>query len=168
MSNQLLSHEISVLHSSLKTFTKRFTNDYDEALDLVQDTILKALMNQEKFREERNLRGWLFTIMRNIFINKYQKARRVRAFHEHTKELFFNCGIKDAHTFNDPASNLEYHEMWNTVNSLNNELLIPLKLYACGYKYHEIAKNQGIALGTVKNRIFKARQEIKKKLAEST
>jgi RNA polymerase sigma factor (sigma-70 family) len=164
MSDLDLSNQISSLHASLRTFTRKFTNDQDESLDLVQDTILKALTYKEKFRENTNLKGWLFTIMRNTFINNYRKTKRFKSVQHDSKE-FLSRGIADNSTFNNPASNFEYHDIWKHVHSLSDDLLIPFKLYTSGYKYHEIAEDQDLPIGTVKNRIFHARKEIKKKLA---
>ena len=65
------STQVSSLRPMLRTFTRRFTNDREESQDLVQDTILKALTYREKFRDDTNLKGWLFTIMRNTF-KKYK------------------------------------------------------------------------------------------------
>ena len=163
MSTIEFNHQISSLHPILRAFTRRFTSDRDESLDLVQDTILKALTYRDKFREDTNLRGWLFTIMRNIFINNYRKNQRAKTSHDNTKELYF-LNVEDTHTFNGPATNFEYHDMWSHVNSLRDELLIPFTMHTSGYKYHEIAEQQNIPIGTVKNRIFTARKEIQKKL----
>lgn len=157
------THQIASLRGSLQTFTRRFTTDKEESLDLVQDTILKALMYRDKFREDTNLKGWLFTIMRNTFINNYRKNQRSRTSHDTTKELYF-LNIEDTHTFNLPDGNYEYKDIWNNVNELKEELLVPFKMHASGYKYHEIAEHLNIPIGTVKNRIFHARQEIQKKL----
>lgn len=147
----------------LRAFTRRFTSDHDESLDLVQDTILKALTYKDKFRENTNLRGWLFTIMRNTFINNYRKNKRAKTLHDPTRELYF-LNVEDTHTFNKPLSNVEYHDVLTHVNSLREELYIPFNMHNAGYKYHEIAKHQNIPIGTVKNRIFHARKEIQKKL----
>jgi len=157
------SRQISSLHSVLRAFTRRFTSDRDESLDLVQDTMLKALTYKDKFREETNLKGWLFTIMRNTFINNYRKNKRAKTSLDSTKELFF-LNVEDTHTFNRPASTFEYNDLWSHVNSLRDELLIPFKIYTSGFKYYEIAEHQKIPIGTVKNRIHKARKEIQKKM----
>ena len=165
MSTIELSQQISRLHPTLRALTRRFTSDRDESLDLVQDTILKALTYREKFREDTNLKGWLFTIMRNTFINSYRKNKRAKTSRDNSKELYF-LNVEDTHTFNKPAASFEYHDIWSHVNSLHDELLIPFKMHTAGYRYHEIAKHQNIPIGTVKNRIFHARKEIQKKLAE--
>jgi RNA polymerase sigma-70 factor (ECF subfamily) len=158
------SYQIAGLRSTLKTFTRRFTNDSEESSDLVQDTILKALMYRDKFREDTNLKGWLFTIMRNTFINNYRKNQRAKTSHDDTKELYF-LNVADDHTFNLPDSRFEFKDVWNHIESLKEEYLVPFKMHTTGYKYHEIAEHLNIPIGTVKNRIFHARKEIQKKLA---
>jgi RNA polymerase sigma factor (sigma-70 family) len=158
------SHQVAGLRPTLRTFTRRFTSDRDESLDLVQDTILKALLYRDKFRKDTNLKGWLFTIMRNTYINNYRKHQRAKTSHDNTKELYF-LHVEDEHTFNKPERSLEFKEVWRNVNALRDELLTPFKMHTTGYKYHEIANHLNIPIGTVKNRIFHARKEIQKKLA---
>jgi RNA polymerase sigma factor (sigma-70 family) len=158
-----LTNEITSLRSTLKTFTRRFTNDREESSDLVQDTILKALLYKDKFTQDTNLKGWLFTIMRNTFINNYRKNQKARTSHDTTKELYY-LNVEDTHTFNSPGSRYEYDDIWKNVNELKDELLIPFKMHTSGYKYHEIAEHLDLPIGTVKNRIFHARKEIQKKL----
>jgi len=155
--------QLATLRPTLRTFTYRFTTDRDESLDLVQDTILKALTYRDKFKEDTNLKGWLFTIMRNTYINSYRKNQRAKTSNDTTKELYF-LNVEDTHTFNRPEGSLEFKEVWRNVNELKDELLKPFKMHATGYKYHEIAEHLNIPIGTVKNRIFHARKEIQKKL----
>ena len=157
------SYQVSSLRPMLRTFTRRFTNDREESQDLVQDTILKALTYREKFRDDTNLKGWLFTIMRNTFINNYRKNQRAKTSNDTTKELYF-LNVEDTHTFNRPQESIEFKEVWKNVNNMKDELLIPFRMHATGYKYQEIAKHLNIPIGTVKNRIFHARKEIQKKL----
>jgi len=157
------SHQIACLRGILKDFTRKFTSDKDESHDLVQDTMLKALIYRDKFRENTNLKGWLFTIMRNTFINNYRKNRRTRKVSDQAKEFIFQSK-EDEHTFSRPHESLEYIDIWNNVDDLREELRAPFKMNCTGYKYQEIADHLGIPLGTVKNRIFHARKEIQKKL----
>ena len=158
------THQLAGMRSTLQSFTRRFTHDRDESLDLVQDTILKALTYRDKFREDTNLKGWLFTIMRNTFINNYRKGQRAKTSRDNTKELYF-LNVEDTHTFNKPETNFEYKDIWKNINELRDELLVPFKMHTSGYKYHEIAEHLNIPIGTVKNRIFHARKEIQQKLA---
>ncbi|CAN5238310.1 RNA polymerase sigma factor [soil metagenome] len=154
---------ITELRPMLRSLTYRFTSNKEESQDLVQDTILKALTYRDKFRSDTNLKGWLFTIMRNTFINNYRKNQREKTTHDTTKELYV-LNVEDESTFNKPGGSLEFKEVWRNMNSIKDELLIPFKMHATGYKYHEIAEHLKIPIGTVKNRIFHARKEIQKKL----
>jgi RNA polymerase sigma factor (sigma-70 family) len=156
--------KLAQMRPELRMFTRRFTRDREESLDLVQDTILKALTYRSKFREDTNLKGWLFTIMRNTFINNYRKNQKAKTNFDSTKDLYY-LNVEDKHTFNRPAESMEFKEVWRNVNNVKDELLIPFKMYTTGYKYEEIAQHLNIPIGTVKNRIFHARKEIQKSLA---
>ena len=156
-------HKIASLKETLELFTKRFTKDQEESEDLVQDTILKALTYRDKFKQNTNLKGWLYTIMRNTFINNYRRSQRVRTTLDDTKESYY-LNVPDNYTFNTPDGNYEYKDINKCVNEIREDLLIPFKMHTEGYKYHEIADKLHIPIGTVKNRIFHARKEIQKKL----
>lgn len=154
--------KVAGMHKVLELFTHRFTNDRDESLDLVQDTILKALMYKDRFKDDINLKGWLFIIMRNTFINNFRKARGIKTVSDTTD--FHILNVKDDNTFNSPESKYEYEDVWKNVHEVREDLIVPFKMHLSGYKYHEIAKQLKIPVGTVKNRIFNARKEIQKKL----
>lgn len=154
-----LSLEIVNLRSTLHALTRRFTSNPDESLDLLQETILRALRYKNNFREGTNLKGWLFTIMRNTFINEYRKDQKARSYYSYTSKASDTTQRTSAF---DPV---EFADIWKQVDALPEELMIPFKMHISGYKYQEIADHQGIPLGTVKNRIFHARKEIQKKLA---
>lgn len=163
MTSSEFTTQIAGLQDTLKQFTYRFTKNMEESQDLVQDTLLRALTYKEKFRENTNLKGWLFTIMRNTFINNYRKAKIAKTTTDNTKDLYF-LNVADTHTFNRPEKLMEFKEIWNNVNVVREELKIPFKMYSTGYKYHEIAEHLNIPIGTVKNRIYHARKEIQKKM----
>jgi RNA polymerase sigma factor (sigma-70 family) len=156
--------QIANLRPTLRGFSHHFTRDKEECLDLVQDTLLKALTYRDSFRVGTNLKGWLFTIMRNTYINGYRKSKHERTLKDNTRELYF-LNVEDTHTFNRPSESLEFKEVWRSVNAVREELLIPFKMHATGYKYHEIAEHMKLPIGTIKNRIFHARKEIQKRLA---
>jgi RNA polymerase sigma-70 factor (ECF subfamily) len=157
------THQITGLRGTLTAFTRNFTRDHEERKDLVQDTILKALKYRDRFTADTNLKGWLFIIMRNTFINNYRQAQRRRTATDRTEALL-HLHVEDTYTFHRPAAAYEYADLWKNVHAIRDELLIPFKMYLSGYKYHEIAEHLQVPIGTVKNRIFSARKEIQKKL----
>ena len=157
------NHRIASLKDTLELFTRRFTKDQEESEDLIQDTVLKALTYRDKFKQNTNLKGWLYTIMRNTFINNYRKAQRAKTTHDDTKELYY-LNVADDYTFHSPDTSYEYEDIMNCVNDVKSDLLQPFRMHVDGYKYHEIADHLEIPIGTVKNRIFHARKEIQKKL----
>ena len=78
---KLMSHlefdtKLVNIHSSLKPAAYNLTRDITEAEDLIQETMVKAISNREKFREGTNLNAWMYTIMRNTFITKYNRTVR--------------------------------------------------------------------------------------------
>ena len=157
------NHQIIGLQPTLKLYTRRFTVDKEESEDLLQDTILKALSNKEKFTQNTNFKAWLYTIMKNTFINKYRKEAKARTQLDNTKDLYY-LNVADTHTFNSPGSGMEYREIMELMNELKDIYLIPFKMYFDGYKYHEISEEMNIPLGTVKTRIFYARQYLKDRM----
>ncbi|MCG8390537.1 MAG: RNA polymerase sigma factor [Cytophagales bacterium] len=158
--------QIAALHDTLYQFTRKLTQDQEESQDLVQETILKALTYRSKFRHNTNLKGWLYTIMRNTFINNYRRAQRFRTSLDDAHEAYL-LNVPDVHTFNVPDRNYEYKDMNERIDEIRKEFLVPFKMRSEGYKYREIAEQLNIPIGTVKNRIFQARKEIQEKLAAS-
>ena len=152
-----------LLRPELYRFTHKFTSDKEESWDLVQDTLLKALNNKAKYRKDVNLKGWLYTIMRNTYINQYRKAVRMKVS-KGAKTDWLCLNVEDKHTYSKPECVAQIKEVWATLNAIKTELSAPFKMYTSGHKYHEIAKCLHLPLGTVKNRIFQARQEIQKQL----
>ena len=85
------SYSLNKLSSSLKPFAMKLTRDVDDANDLLQDTMVKAFTNKDKFTEGTNLKAWMFTIMRNIFINNYRrKAKQNTIFDNSPNEFLLN------------------------------------------------------------------------------
>lgn len=154
--------EVCGLSPLLQSFSRRFTTDLEDSHDLVQDTVLKALTYKDKFSKETNLKGWLFTIMRNTYINQYRRRQKTQTFSESPPSTLLH--LEESYTHNMPQARMEFMEIWENVNDTPTELLIPFKMYTSGYKYEEIAIHLKIPLGTVKNRIFQARKEMQKKL----
>ena len=164
MSSGDFVYEIASMRPVLQDFSRRFTYDRDVALDLVQDTLLKALTYRSRYQTGTNLRGWLYTIMRNIFINNYRRAKRI-TFSSDPATEYKLLSLSDNHTFNRPTDAVEFKELWTSINNLRDDIRKPFKMYITGYKYHEIAEILAIPIGTVKNRIFHARHKMQHQVA---
>ncbi|MDR1115442.1 MAG: RNA polymerase sigma factor [Tannerella sp.] len=147
------------LEQKLNSFALKLTSDKDDAMDLLQETFLKAMTCRKQFEETSNLKAWTYTIMKNTFINNYRKKVLRKTTFDHTKDLFFLNQNKDVfHT--DPESAYNEKEINKEIDRLNSKLRIPFRMYMCGYKYDEIAQTLGIKVGTVKSRIFFTRKRL--------
>ncbi|RZK58585.1 MAG: RNA polymerase sigma factor [Pedobacter sp.] len=157
--NQLLNDH----SSSLKTFAFKFTRDVAVADDLFQDTMVKALRYVDQFKEGTNIKGWLFTIMRNTFINDYRKDVRKNAIITQEDEISSAHLMKSSST-NAAEGKFAMADIQRSLDKLPKCYYDPFIQYFEGYKYHEIAEDLGIPIGTVKTRIHMARQILKKQL----
>ncbi|MES2874079.1 MAG: sigma-70 family RNA polymerase sigma factor [Bacteroidota bacterium] len=148
---------------SLKMYALHFTHDTEDANDLVQDTMLKAISYYTKFREGTNIKAWLYTIMKNTFINNYKKMVRVSAFVVRADEIS-SANLMYSSTHNQGETKFVMDDLQNALKKLPDTYLVPFNMYFEGYKYHEIAEHLYLPIGTVKTRIHVARQLIKKYL----
>ena len=151
------------LQGNLFSFAYQLTNDRDEANDLLQDTTLKALNNQQKFIENTNFKGWIFTIMRNLFINNYRQQIRQATVIDHTEDLY-HLNLPQDSGLSTPEDSYELKEIMEVLNSLSDEFRTPFNMHISGYKYSEISKKLNIPLGTIKSRIFFARKHLRAQL----
>lgn len=153
------------MQASLFTFACRLTSDRSSAYDLVQDTTLKALDNESKYVENASFRGWVFTIMRNIFINNYRRQVRSATIIDTTTDLYHLNQCQES-GLSSPDTSYAAKEISKAINSFTNEYRQPFTMYLAGYKYGEIAERMGLPLGTIKSRIFFARKRLQKMLKE--
>ena len=156
---------LSLQENMMMNFALTLTANRNDAQDLMQDTTLKVLDNQEKFVDNVNFKGWVLTIMRNIFINNYHKIVRTQTVVDQDIDLY-NLDIMNDSGFDNPDGAYQIQEITSAIESLNEELKVPFSMFVSGYKYNEIAEALDVPLGTVKSRIFFARQELKKKLKD--
>ena len=153
------------LRKNMMNFALSLTSNYDEAEDLTQETTLKVLDNQDKFTENTNFKGWVLTIMKNLFINNYRMMIRNYSVFDASANLY-NLQTESHSDFGLPDQIFDIQEINKAISSLNNDLREPFTLFLIGYKYDEIAKKLSLPLGTVKSRIFFARQELQRQLKE--
>ena len=153
------------LQKHLGNFALSLTLNKEDADDLMQETNLKALDNQEKYASNTNFKGWVFTIMRNIFINNYRRSIRNRTLIDYTDDLY-HISLPQNSGYNSPEVAYNVKEITTIINSFPEEYRKPFSMFIAGYKYEEIAEKMQIPLGTVKSRIHFARKRMKKMLKD--
>ncbi len=144
---------------NLYRFAMSLTYDHDTALDLVQDIYLKALTFKDKFVDHTNFKAWVFTIMKNTFINNYRRSVRENTIIDSTYDLYL-LNQQYGKGAISPESIYFEAEIQKAIDSLEDEFRIPFRMYLHGYKYKEIADKLGLKIGTVKSRIFFTRQKL--------
>ncbi len=149
----------------MKNFARSLTKDEADAEDLTQDTTLRVLNNYDKFVDNVNFKGWVLKIMRNIFINNYHKLVRTQELIDYNVDAY-NVPLMSDGGENTPEGSMDIKEITEAISALQPTLKEPFSMYVSGYKYSEIAETLGIPLGTVKSRIFFARQELQRKLRD--
>ena len=157
--------ELISFEKPLKGFAYKFTYNDDDASDLVQETFLKALRYKDKFQEQTNLKAWLYTIMKNTFINNYRKAVKANILLDNTDENYF-IDLSKTSQVETPEQNLAVKEIISKINALSDEYRIPFQMHYNGFKYKEIADKLGLPIGTIKSRIFLARQKLSEVLVD--
>ena len=144
----------------LNTFAYNLTKNSEDAKDLYQETAFRAITNKEKFRVGTNFKAWLFTIMKNIFINNYRKKMKANTIMDSTDNDFYINSGKNI-VSNQGESNIMMKELQRMIKGLDKTIKVPFVMHFNGYKYQEIADYLGLPLGTIKSRIFFARKELK-------
>lgn len=148
------------LSTLLQSFAYNLTKNTEDAKDLFQETAFRAMTNRDKFRPGTNLKAWLFTIMKNIFINNYRKKVKANTIMDSTDNLYYLNSGKQSIS-NGAESNIMMDELIQMISGLDDSIRVPFLMHYQGYKYQEIADHLELPLGTVKSRIFFARKELK-------
>ena len=157
------SYTVDKLTVSLKPFALRLTRDMEDANDLLQETLLKAFSNREKYTDGTNLKAWMYTIMKNTFITNYQRMVRKNTFIDSTDNMHYINSTSNT-IENSAYGKFAMKDITRAIENLDDAYKIPFTMHFRGFKYHEIAEKLDIPIGTVKNRIHIARKELKYKL----
>lgn len=146
------------LESYLKSFAMTFTRNREDANDLTQETMLKAMSYREQYTPQTNFKAWVFTIMRNIFINQYRRKVKSGTIFDHSTDLFMlNNAAESGNQVNNYMLGIELQKQ---LGHLTDEYKRPFEMHHSGFKYKEIADELNIPIGTVKSRIFIARKKL--------
>jgi RNA polymerase sigma-70 factor (ECF subfamily) len=148
---------------ALRPFAFNLTKNIADVEDLVQDTFYRAIINKDKFMEGTNIKAWLFTIMKNIFINNYRKNQKRNIVTDGSDNQYLMNSTKKTLS-NDAERTFMKDEIEKALNSVTKDFTEPFMMYFNGFKYQEIADTLDLPLGTVKSRIFFARKEIQARL----
>jgi RNA polymerase sigma-70 factor (ECF subfamily) len=161
MSTIEFNREFEGMSQYLRAFAYNLTKNTEDSHDLYQETAYRALTNRDKFRPGTNFKAWLFTIMKNIFINNYRKKVKANTIFDATdNDYFINSGPNQVH--NEGGTNIMMEELNGMVEELDANIKVPFLMHFQGYKYQEIADALDLPLGTIKSRIFFARKALKK------
>ncbi|WP_367393116.1 RNA polymerase sigma factor [Lewinella sp. LCG006] len=166
MSSIEFNDSLNKMANLLQSFAYSLTKNTEDARDLYQETAYRAITNREKFRPGTNLKAWLFTIMKNIFINNYRKKVKANTIMDTTdNQYYINSG--DNAIGNKAESSIMMKELTRMIDTLDESIRIPFLMHYQGYKYQEIADYLELPLGTVKSRIFFARKDLKVQIKKS-
>jgi len=159
MSTVEFNSRLLEMQSYLEYFARKLTNNnYEDAQDLVQETMLKALTFRDKFVHQTNFKAWLFTIMKNIFINNYRRNVKARTIIDTTDNLYYLNNSQESPIA--PDSEFSEKEIRKSIDKLEDDHRIPFEMHTRGFKYKEIAEELDISIGTVKSRIFFGRRKL--------
>ena len=153
------------LQGNLLSFAYQLTSNREEAQDLLQDTTLKALDNEGKYTNNTNFKGWVFTIMRNIFINNYRRVVRNATVVDQTEDLY-HLNLSQDSGLESPEGSFTAQEITTSINNFTDDYRIPFSMHVQGFKYNEIAEKMNLPLGTVKSRIFFARKKLQERFSD--
>jgi RNA polymerase sigma-70 factor (ECF subfamily) len=153
-------YDLVRLQDQLYYYALQLTEDREDALDLVQETSFKALKNRNRLHNNDHIRAWLYTILKNTYIN-YLRSSHYRQL-THDSEEINNFSPEGNSSNGAPYDQLEKKELYEVIDMLPGTYEKPIKLFLSGYSYKEIAKNMGIPIGTVKSRIHLGKKQLRK------
>ncbi|MCX8209983.1 MAG: RNA polymerase sigma-70 factor (ECF subfamily) [Neolewinella sp.] len=165
MTNQEFTQQIDKLENLLFSFALRLTRNRQDAQDLMQETSLRAFRHREKFTMGTNFKSWVSTIMRNTYINRYRKMKSRKHVNQPIEDFSFALESKNAIP-NKGEHDMRMKELKLMLSGIGELYSVPFLMFYRGYEYKEIARHLDIPIGTVKSRIFLARQRMKNAIGD--
>ncbi len=153
------NNKLENLEDLLFGFAMKLTKNRDRSKDLMQETVMRAFKNKDRFNEGTNFKAWVTTIMRNSFINDYRKQRTRNRVEQPVEDMLH---VADQAVVSETASSsIMMTELEMILANLSDTYRIPFSMFYEGYSYIEIAEKMNLPIGTVKSRIFFARKQLK-------
>lgn len=149
----------------LRQYAFSLTLNQDDANDLVQETYLKIMQNSDYFKENTNLKAWIYTIMKNSFINNYRRKQRSKVFVEQSEDLYHLNNLA-SNPSDDADMNFYVKDINEKIMEKKEDQRKPFEMFLDGFKYQEIADEMNISIGTVKSRIFFTRKKLMEDLCD--
>lgn len=134
-----------------------------EAEDLVQDAILRIIEQQDKFDATRSFKAWSLQLMRNLYINQYNRRKRYRVFAKLPEEMTPLL----SEVLNEGETNLQLEFLNQAIKKLKRPHRTAFQLFFEGYDQKEIAERFKIPVGTVKYHIFMAKRELQHRILQA-
>ncbi|WP_338765799.1 RNA polymerase sigma factor [Bernardetia sp. ABR2-2B] len=153
--------QVIALQPKLERYCLKFTKDKNKAEDILQEVFYKAFKYKKNFKVGTNLSAWLHRIARNTFLDskRANKTQRNTSYVEAIDEYLLRNTAK-----NKAIEQISLEVIWNVIEQVQESHKTPFIMVFRGYTCKEIADILHIPVGTVKNRVFKAREAIKKQL----
>ena len=165
MSTLELNNMLVQYQNPLRFYALKLTADEEQANDLLQDTNIKALLNKDKIESSISLKSWLYTIMKNTFINQYRRSVKLTEIKTNIKHQSY-LSFPTSTLFLSADKTIAIQDIKKEIKLLKEDYRIPFQMKLEGFKYKEIADHMEINIGTVKSRVFHARKELMSKLSE--
>ena len=152
-------YDLVQLQEQLFYYALQLTEDREDALDLVQETSFKALKNRNRLHNNDHIRAWLYTILKNTYINYLRSSHYRQLIHD--SEELNNYAAPNGGLNGAPYVQLERKELYEIIGMLPGAYEKPITMFLSGYSYKEIADQMGIPIGTVKSRIHLGKKQIR-------
>lgn len=155
--------------NALYNFAYHLTYSEEDSNDLVQETYLKAYKHIDKYQRGTNAKAWLFRILKNAFINEYRKKVNRPSKVDFDDIVKYQEGDQEQNLYQDFRQEIYQNLIGDEVTTAVNSLPIDFRtiLLLCdveGFTYDEIAKIVDVPIGTVRSRLHRARNMLKKRL----
>lgn len=168
--DRVFEEELLPHANALKTFAYHLTLNDTDANDLVQDTFFKAYRFIDKYQEGTNPKAWLFKILKNAYINEYRRKSKRPSTTDYEEVVAYHDSDDDRITgYMDLREEIFQNMMGDEVTVAINALPLDFRtvILLCdieGFTYEEISKIIDVPIGTVRSRLFRARNLLKEKL----